>query len=1095
MGIDLNTEKLNFFCQSYYLSERHIITTMTYFHLNRDNEAAIRRILANLNAKDTEIELRFGGYHYDRVNKTKSFNSSVDVETFYQLKKTFMQHKFNSKTTKTVEYSYPGSVKRIVNESGAETCMIKNNCTKYDIFDYDFRISVAKESQTETRPSGAHSLIRRKSRVSFQLPIGSLDLTIVDEEMGEESKRKYEVELEVFGQGVTYESILSYVTIILQTRQKNYFVISGGEKRFVLNEYRDTLQVPYFVGAQPETLQRGDLSLFYKERFSVTDKADGERMLMFIANNGNVYFIDSNMNKVYRTDVKSSKFTACIVDGELVPVGKQICFLAFDVMMFNKQDIRGNTEYLLEQRLCIVRDIVASLGTSQLFQITTKMFQFGNVYLGAQTILDKVDKGGSVYGNDGLIFTPIDEPYPKTKKWRKLLKWKPANLNTIDFYSVKDSSGTWKLYVQHFNREAKREPGKPQNSRPEKVLFDVEKLCPTPVHVDKVTFQTTFDDNLIDPTTGEAFVSNTVIEYKWDKAADKFVPIRTRWDKTQNPNKHGNFSAVACDIWNNIHNPVDREMFSKLTVGKEDVHFERMKRFHNKIKESLYNQYANGCTNLLELCSGRGGDLHKWIYNNIQNIVGYDISDRNIAECERRVVQMKHKISDTNMKFAFHQLDLCSPKAVDVMRGHNNGTKFNNISCHFGMHYFFQSQESFENLINTLKTFLAADGFFVATFMDSLEIEKLYKTKGSTNGTIVEKQNDQVVYYISQDSKSDEMFGNKLKIRLDGNNILAGGSDEYIVDFNAFVQVMNTNGFELVDTKLFSDVDNKDSSLTSVETDISFLNRYTVFKRIENGNLESELALPKTTTVVQPSVFTTIDLHHMNLTAHKISTRYDIVDLVNCIEYKFYKNTFQNGDIASFDDILDTFKACGIVEYIPLHVNVLHPSEITSGCESFGDTTNYIHFIYNRHTIERKVMDTESDTIEYNNWYILLLEGKILYTRSDMQRQVANDTSANGASDTSANDTSANDTSASDTNDANDTSANDANDTSDTNDASVSTELPDINSTATNMKEVTVVMLRERLKALGLKTAGKKQDLYDRLVEYNERMNEMKTMK
>ena len=51
-----------------------------------------------------------------------------------------------------------------------------------------------------------------------------------------------------------------------------------------------------------------------------------------------------------------------------------------------------------------------------------------------------------------------------------------------------------------------------------------------------------------------------------------------------------------------------------------------MRRYHNKIKENLYNTYCKNSNNILELCSGRGGDLHKWIANNIQNVVGYDIN-------------------------------------------------------------------------------------------------------------------------------------------------------------------------------------------------------------------------------------------------------------------------------------------------------------------------------------------------------------------------------------------------------------------------------------------------------------------------------------
>ena len=55
--------------------------------------------------------------------------------------------------------------------------------------------------------------------------------------------------------------------------------------------------------------------------------------------------------------------------------------------------------------------------------------------MGADIIMNEINN--KIYKNDGLIFTPMNEPYPKFKKWDKLLKWKPSELNTIDFYSIK----------------------------------------------------------------------------------------------------------------------------------------------------------------------------------------------------------------------------------------------------------------------------------------------------------------------------------------------------------------------------------------------------------------------------------------------------------------------------------------------------------------------------------------------------------------------------------------------------------------------------------------------------------------------------------
>ena len=49
-----------------------------------------------------------------------------------------------------------------------------------------------------------------------------------------------------------------------------------------------------------------------------------------------------------------------------------------------------------------------------------------------------------IYNSDGLIFIPIKEHYPmKSGAWFSLFKWKPPELNTIDFLVkvIKDKKG------------------------------------------------------------------------------------------------------------------------------------------------------------------------------------------------------------------------------------------------------------------------------------------------------------------------------------------------------------------------------------------------------------------------------------------------------------------------------------------------------------------------------------------------------------------------------------------------------------------------------------------------------------------------------
>lgn len=971
-----------------------------FFAMSGEQHRILNEYVSHPRNSGTEFEIRFGNFVYHRETKQSTFVSSVETDFFYRLKHSFEGQGFPKEEIQTTEKLYTsnsgkGIIKKIVhhntnNNTNNTTFLTKNSFKKYNVFDYNLRLSLANEKYiTEEqfeRQIGELQITREKQRTRFVLSIGYLDLTrvICNGEI------QFEVELEITSGDIS--AIYQFLTVILQTRQENFLVISNFEQRNILQEYKNLVKTHHFIGAQPETLQKSDLQNLYKTSYSVTDKADGERMLLYISgtnsNNSNsnktVYFLDSNISKVLKTNVTvDNKMKGnTLIDGELVKINNQLHFLAFDLIFYEGTDLRGNTDYLLVRRLELLKTIVSQLDGGDLYAISTKQFIHKNVFLGSEVILNSIDE--KLYKNDGLIFTPTNEPYPTTKKWAHLLKWKPAELNTIDFYSIRKADGVWELYVQHKEQlpqqRSSDKKGQQVNST-EKVLFDVEKLCKTPEPLGYMTFQTTFSESLIDPTTGIPFESGTVIEYSWDVVAQKFVPLRTRWDKTQNPKKHGNFSSVACDIWNNIHNPVEKELlfrFTTFSTSKEDLFFERMRRYHNKVKEYLYNKYTKNSKHLLELCSGKGGDLHKWIHNNIGEVVGYDISEKNITECKRRINSMKGLVQ----QFNFYQYDLCQSDAAQEILSHNS-TPFDNICCHFGVHYFFKSEESFRSLVKILDASLINGGSFIVTFMDNTALKQLMKSQK----VFFRERDDQIVYYIKQ-TETNSIFGNELRIVLNGNgsNILTEGSNEYIIDYNNFVQTMKEHGYHLRETELFSNFNDASfkNLLTPEEREISFLNRYCVFQKGNQTHNQiqqchHDIQIPSNISHVtnqkQFPTFSLIDLHQKNLSAYKITSLYDIIDIVNCIEYKYYKHVIPNHEIVTFSDIEHVFQIANI-NLTPFYVSTL---------DTWSNSHNVIHFTYHKHTIEKKTPDGTIDNIYYDNWYILLHKDNILFTQQDVQ--------------------------------------------------------------------------------------------------------------
>ena len=266
--------------------------------------------------------------------------------------------------------------------------------------------------------------------------------------------------------------VMNIICVILQIRIDNFYVLGNRAKHEIINKYKNMVNCNFFVGAQPETLHKEQICNLYKQNYSVTDKADGDRCFVLIDEIGNIYGLDNNIQNVFQKDLKSHNYKNCLLDAEIVRNNSKIYFYIFDCLIINGMDIRGSLNFLLKKRIECVQQIISSvnsLSDFKCYEIVCKKFIYKNVFLGGEILLKNTN-----YKNDGLIFTPIDEPYPKTKKWSKLLKWKPGHLNTIDFYAIKTNCNKWQLYVQGEQQNNKATYNNQNNNNC--VLFDLSKF-------------------------------------------------------------------------------------------------------------------------------------------------------------------------------------------------------------------------------------------------------------------------------------------------------------------------------------------------------------------------------------------------------------------------------------------------------------------------------------------------------------------------------------------------------------------------------------------------------------------------------------------
>jgi hypothetical protein len=327
----------------------------------------------------------------------------------------------------------------------------------------------------------------------------------------------YEIEVEVLNdlakikygeEGELLANDLQYVVkLILSGLQKTNYPISYVEQKNTIHDYVKLVRninnedyVPKarvypneFIGPSSKTLQIKNISEPSKDinipnirkpfSYCVTDKADGDRHLLYINNIGKIYLINTNMNVIFSGGKTLNKdcFNS-ILDGELITHDKNDkyinTFAVFDIYFINKNDVRhlpfmsvplDEIKKFNNSRLSILKEFLKSLEAKSItpnnkvspINIISKRFyplinedtNTYSIFEACNYILKRIKDNLYEYNTDGLIFTPttlgvgsnnIGEAGPLRKiTWEYSFKWKPVEFNTIDFLvtTKKDENG------------------------------------------------------------------------------------------------------------------------------------------------------------------------------------------------------------------------------------------------------------------------------------------------------------------------------------------------------------------------------------------------------------------------------------------------------------------------------------------------------------------------------------------------------------------------------------------------------------------------------------------------------------------------------
>lgn len=569
-------------------------------------------------------------------------------------------------------------ISMILNDNNKNLSIInkkKNFENTYDLEEYDIRVRLSKEEKVSKKKlqelvdlkniNKMSINFRKKSRVSLTIDSNSdvefvLDLTKVKQgndinkinnfpyvfeyELDFNKKKKLSSKKEV----EYLDKLNKYILFCKKILEQSNHIVSLSEKKLVLSTYNKLLYGDEnainksLYGPNVVSLEALHIVEFLPNKYSVTDKADGDRCLGIIIDK-KLYLLFSNLEiKNSGVELDTDKFNNSIVDGEYIFNKKynKFIFALFDILYLSGNNIQ--TEINLEDRYSKLNELVMN-GFKFNYKFNKYDDEFNlekidNYYRKDlkkyfNFLIDNLKKsdndtfvcqkyfifclGGldceifrysnlmwDIYSDntievpyilDGLIYTPLKQIYTKLSKEQKFknYKWKPPEKNSIDFYVKieKDENGIpINVYDDSIEGNIEGKTYKILNLYVGKTINNIE--IPTlfrkeeNLHIAKIGNI----DGIIRDIEGDIIQDNTVIEcyYNNDNSIDpefRWIPIRTRYDKVESvikyKKKYGNNADIANAVWNSIKQNITINDLSKL--GDDKIYEKELSEIKKKI--------------------------------------------------------------------------------------------------------------------------------------------------------------------------------------------------------------------------------------------------------------------------------------------------------------------------------------------------------------------------------------------------------------------------------------------------------------------------------------------------------------------------------
>jgi len=187
-----------------------------------------------------------------------------------------------------------------------------------------------------------------------------------------------------------------------------------------------------FPGSQPVSLTRKNLVSIARAPYVVCEKSDGERHMLLVTRN-ECYLLDRKF-MFYRVNLPSyfpilDSAATTLLDGELIEDEGKSRYLIYDAVAVLGENVKYSP--LVHRLERVYSKLIAQSHKNPNAKNSFPLFLKDFFDVKHSRYVVAISRRLPHY-SDGLIFTPARDPY-RPGTCQKLLKWKPAELNTVDF--------------------------------------------------------------------------------------------------------------------------------------------------------------------------------------------------------------------------------------------------------------------------------------------------------------------------------------------------------------------------------------------------------------------------------------------------------------------------------------------------------------------------------------------------------------------------------------------------------------------------------------------------------------------------------------